>query len=119
MRLTSIATKRVFEISRSCHTARPPHRPMWSASERRSRASFRPQGVFRPHQFAGSEMVPAPCQEQKCLQHLIGMATQGDQELSVRTVLCLKPISDGTLVRTSQGDHRLYRRMRVVELAVQ
>ena len=41
MQLTSIATKRIFEISRSCHTARPPHRPMWSASERRSRASFR------------------------------------------------------------------------------
>src|SRR5438067_3557164 len=41
MRLTSTATKRIFEISRSCHTARPPHRPMWSASERRSRASFR------------------------------------------------------------------------------
>src|SRR5437660_4787127 len=40
MRLTSIATKRIFETSRSCHTARPPHRPMWSASERRSRASF-------------------------------------------------------------------------------
>jgi hypothetical protein len=40
-RLTARMARRIFKISRSCHTARPSHRPMWSASERRSRASFR------------------------------------------------------------------------------
>src|ERR1041384_3361567 len=47
------------------------------------------------------------------------MPAQGDQELSVGTIFCLKPISDGTLVGTSQSDHGLYRRMRVIELAMQ
>ena len=40
-RLTVRTARHMFETSRSCRTARPPHRPMWSASERRSRASFR------------------------------------------------------------------------------
>ena len=39
--LTALAARRMFETSRTCRTARPPHRPMWSASEGRSRASFR------------------------------------------------------------------------------
>src|SRR3954462_15757148 len=47
------------------------------------------------------------------------MPAQGNQELAVRTVLRVKPISDGTLVGTCQSDDRLYRRMRVIELAMQ
>src|SRR6516165_3003714 len=47
------------------------------------------------------------------------MSAQGDQELSVRTVLCLKPISDGSLVRSCQSHYCLDRGMRVIELAMQ
>src|SRR5262249_13746748 len=47
------------------------------------------------------------------------MSAEGDQELSVRTVLCLKPVSDGSLVRSRQSDYCLDRRMCVIELAMQ
>src|SRR6187397_2665817 len=47
------------------------------------------------------------------------MSAQGDQEFSVRAILRLKPISDGSLVRPCQSHYRLYRRMRVIELAMQ
>ena len=50
---------------------------------------------------------------------LIRMAAQGNQEFAVRTVLRLKPIPYRTFVGTRQSYDRLYRRMRVVELAMQ
>ena len=64
-------------------------------------------------------MIPTSRQEQESLKHLIRMSAQGDQEFSVRAVLCLKPISDSSLVRARQSHYSLYRRMRVIELAMQ
>src|SRR4051812_5842389 len=64
-------------------------------------------------------MLSASRQEQESFEHLIGMPAQGDQEFSVRPVLCLEPISDGSFVRARQSHHCLYRRMCLVELAMQ
>src|SRR5436190_22133807 len=76
------------------------------------------QGVLCSYERASPEMVPAPRQEQERLEHLIGMSAQGDHELSVRSVLCLEPIPNGSLVRSCEGNNSLYRRMRLIEFAV-